>query len=511
MKSKIIVHPVLFAVFPVIMLYFNNIRFVSVSEIVLPLAIVVGITVSIWIVLKLILKDDIKSALITSFVLVICFSYGYAYLMMDGFTINDIDISKHRYLLIPFLTVFIVGVFYLIKTNKKLNSANTITNIGSLTIVVITLVNIGAYNLENSFAIDIEDEPTLGLESIKNTKELPNIYFIILDGYPGYDSLKTTSNYDNSQFINYLEDNGFFIHKESYSNYAHSFISIPSTLNMKYFNYLAEEVGDSRDQTIPYEMGSNNKVMNFLKSQGYTVASFDSGWGFTRDMKSAELQLCGDNQLFNSNFLIMLVKASALNPIYVKIFETSHIELKLCAFDELPKIQNRVTEPVFVFAHILLPHPPYIFAANGEIRSVDSLDLSLEIEDNNNRGAHLEQLKFVNNKMPEVVNQLLDSESPPVIIIASDHGTAFLFNGKLENWDNPTNEMVKERMDNIMFVYLPDNAIDIFYEDMTSVNIFRVLFNHYFETEMEILEDRSFFSKDEYYNFKDVTKMLRTT
>ena len=71
--------------------------------------------------------------------------------------------------------------------------------------------------------------------------------------------------------------------------------------------------------------------------------------------------------------------------------------------------------------------------------------------------------------------------------------------------------MVKERMDNIMFVYLPDNAIDIFYEDMTSVNIFRVLFNHYFETEMEILEDRSFFSKDEYYNFKDVTKMLRTT
>ena len=211
MKSKIIVHPVLFAVFPVIMLYFNNIRFVSVSEIVLPLAIIVGITVSIWIVLKLILKDDIKSALITSFVLVICFSYGYAYLMMDGFTINDFDISKHRYLLIPFLTVFIVGVFYLIKTNKRLNSANTITNIGSLTIVVITLVNIGAYNLENSFAIDIEDEPTLGLESIKNTKELPNIYFIILDGYPGYDSLKTTSNYDNSQFINYLEDNGFFI------------------------------------------------------------------------------------------------------------------------------------------------------------------------------------------------------------------------------------------------------------------------------------------------------------
>ena len=511
MKPKIIIHPILFAIFPVIMLYFNNIRFVSFSEILLPLAIIVSITIPIWIVLKLILKDSIKSALITSFVLVICFSYGYTYLMMDGFTINDFDISKHRYLLVPFLAVFAVGVFYLAKTKKKLNSVNAITNVGSLTIVVITLVNIGAYNLENSFSIDVEDDPALGLEFLKNEKELPDIYFIILDGYPGYDSLKTTSNYDNSEFINYLSDNGFFVHKESYANYAHSFVSIPSTLNMKYLNYLAEEVGDSRDQTIPYEMGSNNKVMNFLSLQGYTVANFDSGWGFTRDMKSAELQLCGDNQLFNSNFLIMLVKASALNPIYVKIFETSHIELKLCVFDELPKVQSRTTEPVFVFAHILLPHPPYIFAANGEIRSVDSLDLSLEIKDNNNRDAHLEQLKFVNKKMTEVINQLLSSESPPVIIITSDHGTAFLFDGKLENWDDPTNEMMKERMDNIMFVYLPDDTADIFYEDMTPVNMFRILFNHYFGTELEILEDRSFFTKDQYYNFIDITDILRNT
>ena len=41
--------------------------------------------------------------------------------------------------------------------------------------------------------------------------------------------------------------------------------------------------------------------MNFVKSQGYITVSFDSGWGFTRDMKSADLKLCGDNKIFNSN------------------------------------------------------------------------------------------------------------------------------------------------------------------------------------------------------------------
>tara|TARA_B100000745_G_scaffold245314_1_gene167448 strand:- start:109 stop:951 length:843 start_codon:yes stop_codon:yes gene_type:complete len=278
---------------------------------------------------------------------------------------------------------------------------------------------------------------------------------------------------------------------------------------MKHLDYLTELVGDSRDQTRPYEMADNNRVMNFLKSQGYAIASFDSGWGMTRDIKAAELQLCGDNQLFNSNFLIMLVKASALNPVYVKIFESSHIELKLCVFDELPKVQNRSDKPIFVFAHMMLPHPPFIFDADGGIRSVDNLDLSLEIKDNNNRDAHLEQLKFVNKKMTQVVDQLLNSENPPVIIITSDHGTAFLFDGNLAKWDSPTNEMIKERMNNIMFVYLPSNKTDIFYEDMTLVNVFPVLFNYYFETDFEILDDKIFFSRDGSYDFIDVTDILR--
>ena len=129
----------------------------------------------------------------------------------------------------------------------------------------------------------------------------------------------------------------------------------------------------------------------------------------------------------------------------------------------------------------MLPHPPFIFDADGGIRSVDNLDLSLEIKDNNNREAHLEQLKFVNKKITQVVDQLLDLENPPVIIISSDHGSAFLFDGMLENWDNATNEMIKERMDNIMFIYLPSNKTNIFYENITPVNIFRVLFNNYFE------------------------------
>jgi hypothetical protein len=277
---------------------------------------------------------------------------------------------------------------------------------------------------------------------------------------------------------------------------------------MRYLNDITENMIDKSNQALPYEMGSNNQVMNFIKSQGYTTVSFDSGWGFTRDMKSVDLKLCGDNKIFNSEFMITLVKNSMLNPIYVKIFETNKAEAILCIFDELPKIKERTDQPVFVFAHIFSPHPPHIFGANGEIRNLKNLDPHLETMDNLDKEAFTNQLIFINKKITAVVNQLLDSENQPVIIIQSDHGTAFLFLGNLDNWSNATNEMIKERADSINFIFLPKNTTNIFSESITPVNTFPILFNHYFGTDFKILEDKIYFAKDGSYNLKDVTDII---
>ena len=68
--------------------------------------------------------------------------------------------------------------------------------------------------------------------------------------------------------------------------------------------------------------------------------------------------------------------------------------------------------------------------------------------------------------------------------------------------------MIKERADNITFIFLPNNTTNIFSESSTPVNTFRILFNHYFETDFEILEDKSFTSKDKSYDLKDVTHIV---
>jgi len=404
-----------------------------------------------------------------------------------------------------FVAIWILGTIFFIKTKKDIRNMTTISNFISLIIIGVMLFSIAGYNLENSGSVKIEK-----FEMRENEiKEFPDIYYILLDGYPGKTSLKKVVGFDNQKFLTSLENQGFFIQKKSYVNYAHTFLSLPSILNMKYLDDITSKLNDTNsNQSIPYELGSNNQVMNFVKSQGYTTVSFDSGWGFTRDMKSADLKLCGDNKIFNSEFLIALVKNSILNPVYVKVFETSKVEGILCIFEELPKVKERTDQPIFVFAHIFSPHPPYIFGVNGEIRNLKNLDPHLETKENLDKEAFVNQLIFVNKKITQVVSELLDSKDQPIIIIQSDHGTAFLFEDNVENWINPNNEMIKERADSINFIFLPKNTTNIFSESITPVNTFRILFNHYFETDFELLDDKIYSAKDRSYNVKDVTHIV---
>ena len=311
--NSIIFHPILFGIFPVLSLFENNMSFTPIREIILPVIIIILVIIPTWIFLKIIIKDNKKSAFIISLSLILFFAYGPIFFAIDDITINGEDVGRHMYLMIIFLGIWVSGTIFLIKTKKEIGNITTISNFMSLIIIGVMLFTIVGYNLENSYSVKIEE-----FETIENgIKEFPDIYYIILDGYPGKTSLENVSGYDNQEFINNLQKQGFFIQEKSYVNYQHTFLSIPSILNMKYLNDIAGDLNATNNQAIPYEIGSNNEVMNFIKSQGYITVGFDSGWGFTRDMKSADLKLCGDNKIFNSEFMITLVKNSMLNPIYV--------------------------------------------------------------------------------------------------------------------------------------------------------------------------------------------------
>ena len=243
LTTSTVIHPFLFAIFPIIFLFSENLN-VEPIEIVLPILITIIVTIVIWIVLNFLLKSRIKSGLIVSLGLAIFFSYGHIYILLDAFQPN----LSHFILIIPFIGLFGLGSYYFIKTKNPLDNATKIVNGVAVVLIILPLLGGGEYFMTlSSSTNELENVPQKNVFQSTNPNEFPDVYYIILDAYAGPESLETLSDYDNSDFLNFLTEKGFYISSNSFSNYPTTKLSIPSTLNMKYLHYLIDESEGSKN------------------------------------------------------------------------------------------------------------------------------------------------------------------------------------------------------------------------------------------------------------------------
>jgi len=490
----------LFAIFPIIFLFSNNVDSVYPNEIILPLLIVILITFLIWIAISFVLKSKIKSGLITSLGLIVFFSYGHIFILIDELQKNIFLL--HLFLLIPSFILFGIGTYYFIRTKKPLNNVTKIVNVVSISVVMISFLSIGEYYMTENYTPDnLSENAKVSPIQQANAENFPDIYYIILDGYAGPESLELFLNYDNKEFVDFLTKKGFYIASDSYSNYALTAESVTSTLNMKYINYLAEEGIDTTDRTVFIPMSRDNLVFKNLKSKGYTIFNIESGPVYTRLMNDVDFRLCTKETIGSSDFEMMLIRTTILNPVHVELFSGDRRDKLLCGFSELGKMSEINDKPKFVLAHLTIPHRPYIFGENGEPINPKFLVPDNEIE-NWNPDFYLGQLKFANKKTQDVIEKLTETETPPVIIIQSDHGMR-----------DPESENSYERnlkfYNNFKAYYFPEKGRNLEFETTTPVNSFRVLFNLYFDDDYEILEDKIYGHTKEKPEFKDLTDLIR--
>ena len=455
-KISFPLHPFLFVLLPPLVLFIGNIEQLYPVDLVLPTLLILVPTILIWIGFTFFFKSSTKSGLLTSLIVILFFSYGTIFTKLNEMIV-DFEI-QHQFFLVPFLGIFILGFSYCLKTKRKLNNITTILNIVTITLIAVSSAQLITYDF-NQYHIFEDDIDTLTqFHLTDNLDEYPDIYYIILDAYAGSKILNDRFDYDNSEFINYLYTNGFTVPLETQSNYTISFLSLSSSLNMQYVNFYADEVGiDSKDRRLSY----------------------------------------------NSELFVMLLSSTMLKPIYVDLFLPSDRERTLCIFSELPKIQFESKKPIFVLAHIMLPHGPYVWGPNGEHRKIDSLSV-LDVEENEK--GYTDQLTFTNKMVQEMIEKIIDEKKrPKIIIIQSDHGSVLSM-----DWEEPTEKMKHDILSNINYILLPGKNENPLYDTITPVNTFRVLFNDYFNTNFEVLEDRIFFSTyDKPYNFIDVTHLFR--
>jgi len=470
------------------------------------------------------MQNKNKLALIISLLIIIFFSYGHFYNILNDSEFESSEISRHRYLLIPFFGVSVLGTIYFLKSKRKFNNLTTITNGISVSIIVLISINITTDVSNGNFFGSPElgnDERWFGVgapkqsemkeifedknenyinEEWKDVKYNPDIYYIIADEYPGNYGLKEFFNYDNANFIKFLEKNNFNVINNSSANYPSTIQSLSSSLNMEYLDVLTEEVDiNSKNYHTLNKLLSDNIVMEKFVSQGYSVINVGALWGPNGEFKNTSSNLCEFKEVNRDSLLQELLEKTMISYLYEKHFEQLRRDQIICTFNEIQELSEKNVKPKFVFIHILSPHAPYIFGPNGEnVSPINSSDIV------DNRNAHVNQVKFMNKNFYELIPKLLESDKKPIIILQGDTGSGFGINSK-----NPTNPMMKERMSNLNAIYFPDNNYDSVYDGMTPVNTFRIVFNEFFNEDYTLLQDKNFWSEsDRPYKYTDITKVI---
>jgi hypothetical protein len=339
----------------------------------------------------------------------------------------------------------------------------------------------------------------------------PDIYYIILDAYGGEAMLKELHAFDNSMFTSALRERGFILSPTSKSNYLRTIHSLSSSLNMQYLDPVSQAMGDS-PLWWPLEGSfANNETRRFLESQGYKTVLVASGW---------DLTTIKDVDEFRQPYPIFLNEFEGFFIEYTNLSLFGFMEdlgVSFPSYDthrrtvlyELEQLKNipKLDSPKFTFVHIVSPHPPFVFDPRGNPRNPDyrftiADNRYLILPPSRYEKSYLDQILFVNAQILEVVDAILEkSPSPPIIIIQGDHGPGIFIDSQTSS-----PPCFYERYSILNAYYLPGMDPKDVPQDITPVNTFRMIFNHYFSADLEFLSNHQYFSSPEaIHQFEDVT------
>lgn len=479
------IHPLLFALYPVLFYYDLNKHEMFFSATLRSIFLVIGAAGLGLLLFRALLGTIQKAAVLTSLCLVLFFFYGslvdrIPYIELGGAVVGNQFLALAGYAII--LTCAVLSIR---RTQSALRGATQFLNTASLALVLFPIASILVYQFNVSGSGAKQQEPTMITASTgKETKktETPDIYYIILDAYARRDALKTFYGFDNGGFIEHLRNTGFYVADKSRANYPVTLLSLPSSLNMNYLDPLTRPNEENGSRFVPVKpLIENHLIMRFLKSRGYTYLHFSSGSEATNANRYADQTISYAGQ--PSRFEEYLAKKTFLSALKLDFLDNRQIKRNvvlhtLKQLESVPQNPN----PTFAFAHILMPHEPYVFDQNGDIPQGPEGIISM-------RG-YLGHLSYANKLVKKLVAKILsDSKTPPVIILQADHGTLQHYQGLV------LNEMyLKERMGILNAYYAPGIDVKKFYPTISPVNTFRLIFNHYFGTQMELLPDRSYYA-----------------
>lgn len=545
MLKTVPLHAILFGVLPVFCAYSSLVSHLLPDELVIPLALCLVLAVIVLLLSYACLRDWRRAGLVTSVLMLMNFSFD-AMAAPANRLLNSLGLPQDdRLYLLPFTLLIGFVVYVLLKSKSDYKLATSSLNVISALLVA---GNVGyiAYHeykvgaiLSGIFQNDDKELTAIHLKKTKSLEDSPDIYYFILDAFGRSDTLKEVYDFDNSSFIDGLKQRGFVVPSGSRSNYQMTCLSLPSSLNMQYLDHLEKILGrDYHDSSVLYRILQRNKISSLLKSVGYRCVNVRSGWSPTDYMPGADENV---GFPFGNGFHLALLRSTLIGPLQqdFDFLGWAARRVRLYGLQNIGTISSPVQsqaqpQPKFVFVHVVVPHPPFLFNEDGSSDTLNVISLSDKFE----KEKYAAQVKFLQRQVLAMLDQLDKSPRKKVVIIQGDHGPAL----QTGSDGNPSPAFLRERMRILNAYRLPAanprvtdagatyagstnlgavyagatypattyattiNA-DSIYDGITPVNSFRIVLNRYFDAKLPLLPDKCIYSPNPLpMQFVDVTK-----
>jgi hypothetical protein len=296
-----------------------------------------------------------------------------------------------------------------------------------------------------------------------------------------------------------LRDRGFIIPRHARANYPRTEPALASLLNLDYIQNLGLR-GDLKP-FIEY-----NRMAAFLKGQGYRFVFFPTPFKFTSQNRAADLQLPAPSEI-ESEFLAGWVRTTMLPEIvrggcivlscqpgrFRLVPETA--ELIDWKFERMAELAG-APRPTFVFAHLVLPHEPFLYRADCTHREPYWPANAGLVGDRKATEGYLDEIRCANRKLAALVDSILArSRRPPVILLQSDHGHGRL--GRLPELKFVDRHRLRERMAVFSAYFLPGVESEALGDSITPVSAVRFVLRRYLQAALPPLEDASYWSSED--------------
>ena len=489
------IFPWLIPAFAILHYLANNRLLFRVSDSIAVAVVVLAIITAVFVAFRLVFKTAAVAAVLTGLLGIAFFSYGHIYLALG-------ERADDRYLMGLGASV-VVGLGALaVRRAEFARRIGSILSFASVVLLAAPLYQIAVHLYAatpsptgelSQESVDL-DERVAEARARITENELRDIYYIILDKYPRSGS---PPEFDNSEFVNELEARGFYVASKARSNYLWTHFSIPSSLNMHYMDYEYLIRGHAAHRRLLAQV-DDHMLGQILTTIGYRYVHVSSGFEFTETSRNADLvvDFAPSGRLLSrvenrdpfslekssstsGRFTSTFLRTTAARPFLSHEFSAEHDgpyswthPFRTLAWLDFMKEVGTMERPKFVFAHLIKPHEPASFDRSGNI----TFDYEGWTDDHDPTvpSAFYGQVIWLNDRMLEVIDAILDEyEEPPIIVIVGDHGHG-----------HPI------RHDILAAFLLPDGGERAIYPSITSVNHFRAILDYYFGLNLGLLEDR---------------------